>query len=89
MFTVVWDTVAFDQMHAIILWNPERRAELARALGVIARELNQRADTWGESRDPPLRIGFVGDLAVLFRVDDEDRVAEVAEVRLRHRERPG
>jgi hypothetical protein len=61
----------------------------SRSLGTISRELNQRADAWGESRDPPLGIGFVGDLAILFRVDDEDRVAEVAEVRLRHRGRPG
>lgn len=58
MFTVIWDVLAFDQMQAITLWNPHRRAEIADALRVVDRELNRRADTWGESRDPPFRLGF-------------------------------
>jgi hypothetical protein len=83
MFTIIWDTLAFDQMQAIILWNPQRRAEIAAALAVIDRELQEHADTWGESRDPPLRLAFVGDVGDLFRVDVKDQVAEIAEVRLR------
>lgn len=88
MFTVVWDNLAFDQMHALLLWNPHRRAELAAALATISRELSAGADTWGESRDPSTRLAFVGDLAVLFRVDLDDMVAEVAEFRLYHRTPP-
>lgn len=83
MFTVIWDTLAFDQMQAIVLWNPDRRAEFAAAPGVIDHELARNADTWGESRDPPFRLGFAGEVAVLFTVDEEGRVAEIAEARLR------
>ncbi|VTT98054.1 unnamed protein product [Gemmataceae bacterium] len=82
MFTLIWDTLAFDQMQAIVLWNPARRAEIAAALSALDRELHTRADTWGESRDPPFRLGYSGALSALVRVDTQDRVAEIAEVRL-------
>ena len=89
MFTVVWDDLAFDQMHAIILWNPHRRAELAAALATLTRELAARADTWGEARDDPFRLAFVGQLAVLFWVDPDDQVAEIVELRLHPFAPPG
>jgi hypothetical protein len=89
MFTIVWDDPAFDQMHALILWNPERRGVLSRALQSLSQELSQRADEWGESREGDARLGFIGDLSVLIRVDLEDRVVRLIEVALRPGEEPG
>lgn len=83
MFTIVWDNAAFDQMHALILWYPARRDELSHALQTLSTELGQRADTWGESRDDDARLGFIGDLSVLIRVDEEDRVVRIIQVKLR------
>jgi hypothetical protein len=83
MFTIVWDQPAFDQMNAIVLWYPLRRRELAAALRSLDRELHQRADTWGEARETDLvRLGYVGSLSVLIRVDPTDQVVTVMEVRL-------
>lgn len=89
MFSVMWDTLAFDQMHPILLWHTHRRAELAVALATLTRELAARADTWGESRTGPFRLAFVGQVAVLFRVDMDDHVAEIVEVRLGPDRPPG
>ena len=89
MFTMIWDDRAFDQMHAIILWNPHRRPELSAALRTMTDALTQRADTWGESRDPPFRLAFIDDLSILFSVDMDDEVATVLEVNLRPTRDPG
>lgn len=83
MFAVVWDDTAFNQMNALVQSYPQRRAELALALRQLARELNDGADTWGESREHTARLGFVGPLSVLIRVDAEDQVAYVMEVQFR------
>ncbi len=84
MFTLVWDQAAFDQMSALILWYPKRRAELAAALQTLDRELHQRADTWGESRGTAnVRLGYVGPLSALVRVEPDDEVVHVMEIRLR------
>jgi hypothetical protein len=86
MFLVVWDPPAFDQMQAILTWNPHRRAEVAAALRALDRDLNLAADTWGESRQTEtVRLGSVGDLSALVRIDPDDKVVTVVEVRLRPR----
>jgi len=84
MFTLVWDQPAFDQMNALILWYPARRSELAATLQTLDRELHQRADVWGESRESQnVRLGYVGALSVLVRIEPDDQVVYIMEVRLR------
>ena len=83
MFALVWDQPAFDQMDALIRWHPARRAELAAALHALDRELHQRADTWGESRGSEfVRLGYVGALSALIRVEPDEQLAYIMEVRL-------
>lgn len=82
MYTVIWDQPAFDQMHALLLWHPDRRDELARVLRIVARELSADAGSWGESRSDQVRLGYVGALSLLVLVDPQHQSVRVLEVRL-------
>lgn len=89
MFTVIWDHLAFDQMHAIILWNPDERDDIAASLKQVQNLLSSSPETTGESREDPLRLAFIDKLIVLFTVDPEEETVEILEVRFNPKGSPG
>jgi hypothetical protein len=82
-FIVTWSKIAHDQMGALILALPRRRKEFSSALKRISSDLQSAPLSQGESREGADRIWFVGDLIVVFRVDEESEAVEVASVHLR------
>lgn len=82
MFRIVWGPVAFERMQQLISTNPQRRAEFAAALQKLTSILRSEAAEWGESRNENVRVGFVGPLAVLVRVDEDDAAVMVADLEL-------
>lgn len=83
MTAIIFRRPAFEQMDEIVRTNPERADEFAAALQELTRELTAKPDTAGESRDPPYRVAFYGQLTIRFRpAPDEGRVY-VVRVRLR------
>lgn len=83
MFLVSWQPPAFDRMQGLIRAHPELRTEFIYSLRSLTTELNRAADTWGESRSGDDRIGFVGVLEVLVRLDPDNSLVEVVDVKLR------
>ena len=85
MSVIIFRGSAFEQMNRIIQSNPARVAEFAAALQQMTASLTADAATAGESRDPPFRVAFFGDLTFRYRpAPDEGRVY-VVRVRLRRR----
>lgn len=89
-FLVAWNPTAFDRMQDLVRRHPDLKTEFTYALRQLATELGRAADTFGESRGGDDRLGFVGPLAVLVDVSEEEQVAEVLDVALRpgHTGRP-
>ena len=86
MYLVLWESTAFDQMQAILLWHPDRRTELASTLQKLASELRAHADIWGESRDGSDRLGFLDHLSVL--IDEVAQTVTVVAVQFQDRRPP-
>lgn len=89
MFLIEWRPIPFERMQRLITDHPDLQAEFALALRALTTELGRAADDWGESRDGPYRLGFVGPLAVVIRIDLDDRLATVVNVGLRTRPESG
>ena len=87
MFQLFWEPAGFDRMQQLIRDNPGLKAGFAFTLSSLTTELGESADTWGESRSGNLRLGFVGVLSVLVRVDATNRTARIVDVRLETRRR--
>jgi hypothetical protein len=85
---VFWEPAAFNRMQGLVRDNPGLKAGFAYTLQTLALELADRADTWGESRTGPYRLGYVGILSVLIRVDPDRQVARVVDVKLQVRRPP-
>ena len=83
MFLLVWSRLAFDEMSDIVRDNSSRKHEFAVALRQITRQLIADAPNVGESREDELRVMFVGDLSVFYRVDEDDNTVQINNVRLR------
>lgn len=83
MSEIIFRRPAFEQMDEIIRTNPTRATEFATALQQMTAALTTTAETSGESREPPYRVVFFGELTFHFRpAPDEGRVY-VVRVRLR------
>ena len=75
-YTVVWQAPALRRLAE--LWNDATdRAAIARAADAIDRLLGTDAAQQGEARSGNMRILFVGPLAVLYEVEELDRLASV------------
>lgn len=85
MFRIFWEPEGFARMQQLISENPHLKAGFAYTLSSISIELGESADTFGESRDRNYRLGFVGVLWVLVRVDSQNRAARIVDVRLQKR----
>ncbi|WP_439623233.1 hypothetical protein [Gemmata sp.] len=72
-------------MQQLIRDIPELKAGFIFTLESLTTELGESADTFGESRSGNYRLGFVGVLSVLVRVDSQNRTARIIDVRLRRR----
>ncbi|MBA4062902.1 MAG: hypothetical protein C0501_04185 [Isosphaera sp.] len=88
MFRTFWEPAGFDRMQQLIRDNPTLKAGFAYTLAELTTALGESADTFGESRTGNLRLGFVGVLSVLVRVDVGSRTARVVDVKLAARPRP-
>lgn len=84
-FRTFGEPAGFDRMQQLIRDNPALKAGFAFTLSSLTTELGESADTFGESRTGNLRLGFVGVLSVLVRVDVANRTARIVDVRLRGR----
>ncbi len=89
MFKTFWEPAGFNRMQQLIRDNPDRKAAFAYTLSSLSIELGEYADTFGESRSRNRRLGFVGVLWVLVRVNTEKRTVRVIDVRLESRTRRG
>ena len=89
MFRVFWEPAGFDRMQRLIRDYPALKAGFAFTLSSLTTELGESADTFGESRTGNLRLGFVGVLSVLVRVDRTNRTARIVDVKLQLRSRMG
>jgi hypothetical protein len=83
MFLVSWKPPAFDRMQEIVRAHPELKTEFVYAPRSLTTEQNRAADTWGESRWENYRLGFVGMLEVMVRLDPDNSLVEVVDVKLR------
>ncbi|VTU01199.1 unnamed protein product [Gemmataceae bacterium] len=83
MFRTSWANRAFDRMQQLVRDHPEMKAGFIFTLESLTIELGDAADTFGESRAGNRRLGFVGVLSVLVRVDSQNRTARIIDVRLR------
>ncbi|MBX9585103.1 MAG: hypothetical protein K2X87_32760 [Gemmataceae bacterium] len=88
MLRPLWEPAAFDRLKRLAEDNPGLRAGLIYSVETLALELADRADTWGESRDGPYRLGYVGILWVFVRVDPGRGVVWIVDVRLQVRRPP-
>jgi hypothetical protein len=89
MFQTFWEPAAFDRMQSLVREHPGLKAGFAYTLSSLSTELAESADIWGESREGNLRLGYVGVVSVLVRVDANDRTVRIVDVRLESRTRPG
>jgi len=85
MFRIFWEPVGFARMQGLVSENPNLKAGFAYTLSSLSLELGESADTFGESRDEDYRLGFVGVLLVLVRVDSQKSTAHIVDVRLQKR----
>jgi len=88
MFQIFWEPAGFDRMQQLIRDYPGLKAGFAFTLSSLTIELGNSADTFGESRSGNLRLGFVGLLSVLVRVDAANRTARIVDVKLQPHHRP-
>jgi len=83
MFRVVWLQSALDELARV--W-AQADSDLRKAITSVSHEIDQRLrnnpNGEGESRPKGRRITFVPPLAVTFRVDANQPVATVVEIRL-------
>jgi plasmid stabilization system protein ParE len=79
IFTVTWTPIAEQRLAT--LWNvgPDRQA-IAEAADCIDHLLRHNPNHHGESRDANRRVLFIPPLAVLYRVDEDDRMVQVLDV---------
>jgi hypothetical protein len=79
IFTVTWKPIA--ERRLATLWNagPDRQA-IADAANSIDQILRQNPNEHGEARDAKRRVFFIPPLAVLYRVDEGDRMVHVLDV---------
>ena len=82
MFLISWQPWPFDKMQALLRENPHLQTELTYTLRALTTQLNRSADEWGESRWDDYRLGFVGVLQVLVKVDEDDSHVEVVDLKL-------
>jgi hypothetical protein len=79
IYTVVWKPIAEQRLTK--LWiAASNRQSVADATNRIDQRLRREPDQQGESRDAKRRILFVPPLAVLYRVEDDDRTLHVLDV---------
>lgn len=88
MNAIVFRRAAFEQVNQIVQTDPARVPEFAAAFQQMIDTLPADAGTVGESRDPPYRVAFFGDLTVHYRLAPEEGRVYVVRLRLRKR-RPG
>lgn len=79
-WTVVWKASAQDDLAELWLTSPDRQAVQA-AADSIDRELASNADQKGEYFDP-YRLFVMSPLAVAYKVNHDDRLVTVVQVRL-------
>ena len=89
IFLTTWQPTAFDRMQDLVRDFPQLRTEFIYALRSLTTELNRRGDVWGESRHGRYRLGFIGVLQVLIRLDEDDPIVEVVDLKLRRNALPG
>jgi hypothetical protein len=89
MFQIFWEPAGFARMQQLITDNPGLKAGFVFTLSSLTTELGDRTDTFGESRTGNLRLGSVGVLSVLVRVDVANRTARVVDVQLQPHFRRG
>ena len=78
-FTVLW--VRRAEIKLAQIWTEASdRAEVTQAANTIDAALCHDPENCGESRPDALRILLVAPLAVIFRVETEDRIVRVADV---------
>ncbi len=82
MFAVVWSDEAFEEMSRLTRENPSRKKELSRALRELTDKLSRDPASAGESRWGEWRVMLPRPLTVYFRVDEDSRTVEIAQVRL-------
>jgi mRNA-degrading endonuclease RelE of RelBE toxin-antitoxin system len=80
MFRILWEPNAFEQMQSLIHDNPALKAGFVFTLESLTMELGEHADTWGEARLGNYRLGYVGFISILVRIDEENRLVRIVSV---------
>ena len=78
MFALVWTEHALDDLADV--WaavDPPTRDRIEAAINRLNSDLRNDPTAVGESRNNNRRIGFVGPLVVVFRVDEVARTVRV------------
>ena len=78
-YTVVWLPEAEDEL-ATLWMTSARRDAVTRAVAELDRRLGEHGPDEGESRPAGYRVTFVPPLAILFRVDTDERTVAVGRV---------
>lgn len=88
-FRATWAERAVGRLQGYVRDNPGLVAGLRYSVETLDLELTDRADTWGESRAGAHRLGYVGMLWALVRVDPDRRTVRIVDLKLEHRPRAG
>jgi hypothetical protein len=79
IYTVAWKPIAEQRLTNLWIAGPDRQS-ITNAANRIDQLLRRDPDQQGESRDAKRRILFVPPLAVLYRVEEGDRIVHVLDV---------
>jgi hypothetical protein len=88
-FSMWWSRRALNALTEIWLERPGERGEINQATSTVDQVLSIDPQNQGESRDKGRRVLFVTPLIVFYRVEIEDRVVRVLDVRGTRRHQGG